>query len=128
MGVGVSVRVIVAAMVVLVALNGRGATVRHFTVDTLELEGGVVDAEFLPKRPIDLLQDATALRRRDVGNDDVSGTGVGLGTETPDVQVVDVLNAVDGLQRNAYLRQGTTPRRSLQEDVQRLPNDGQRTP
>ena len=44
----VSVRVIVTGMVVFVYLDGRRATVRDFTFDTLELDGRVVDAEFLP--------------------------------------------------------------------------------
>ena len=112
----------------LVHLDGRDATVRDFTLDTLELDGGVVNAELLPKRPVDLLQDECALRGRDVGDRDVGGQGVRLRAETPDVQVMDVVDPVDGLQGNAYLRQRTTARRSLQEDVQRLAHDGQRTP
>ena len=44
----VSVGVVVTGMVVFVYLDGRRATVRDFTFDTLELDGGVVDAELLP--------------------------------------------------------------------------------
>jgi hypothetical protein len=57
----VGVRVIVAGMVVLVNFNRRATTVRNFTFDTLKLDGGVIDAEFLPQRPIDLLQNASTL-------------------------------------------------------------------
>jgi len=46
MGVGVSVRVIVTRM--FVDLDRRGTTGRNFAVDTLELNGRVVNAEFLP--------------------------------------------------------------------------------
>jgi hypothetical protein len=42
------VGVVVTGMVVFVHLDGWVATVCHFTFDTLELDGGVVDAELLP--------------------------------------------------------------------------------
>ena len=54
-------RVVVAGMVVFVDFDRRGATVGDFTFDTLELDGGVIDAELLAKRPVHLLQDAGAL-------------------------------------------------------------------
>ena len=57
----VGVRVIVTGMIVFVDLDGWSATVRDFTFDTLELDGGVIDAELLAKRPVHLLQDAGAL-------------------------------------------------------------------
>ena len=41
------VRVVVAGMVVFVDLDRRGATVGDFAFDTLELDGGVIDAELL---------------------------------------------------------------------------------
>ena len=59
--VGMGVRVVVAGMVVFVDLDRRGATVGDFTFDTFELDGGVIDAELLPQRPVYLLQDAGAL-------------------------------------------------------------------
>ncbi len=104
-------RVVVTRM--FVDLDRRGTTGRNFAVDTLELNCGVVNAKLLPQRSVDLLQDECALGRRDVGNLDVRGQRMRLRAQTPDVQVVDVLNPVDGLQRNAYLRQRTTSRRSL---------------
>ena len=55
------VRVVVAGMVVFVDLDRRGAAVGDFTFNTLELNGGVIDAELLPQRPVHLLQDAGAL-------------------------------------------------------------------
>ena len=54
------VRVVVAGMVVFVDLDRRGATVGYFTFDTLELDGGMIDTEFLAQRPVHLLQDAGA--------------------------------------------------------------------
>jgi hypothetical protein len=46
--VRVGVRVGVTGMIVFVDLDGRSATVRDFTFDTLELNGGVIDTELLP--------------------------------------------------------------------------------
>lgn len=54
------VRVVVAGMIVLVDLGRRGATVGNFTLDTLELDGRVIDAELLAKRSVYLLQNAGA--------------------------------------------------------------------
>ena len=44
------------------------------------------------------------------------------------MQVMYILYPFNGLQRNPYLRQGTTARRTLEQDVQRLPHNRQRTP
>ena len=57
---GVRVRVVVAGMVLFVSLERRGTTVGNFTFGTLELDGRVIDAEFLAKRPVHLLEDAGA--------------------------------------------------------------------
>ena len=118
--------VAVARVVVLVDLGGRRATMRDFAIDTFELNRGVVDTEFLAKNPVHLFQDATTLRRRNVGDDDVGGTGMGLRSETPHVQVVHILHPIDGLKRNPDLSQGATARSPFQEDVERLANDPQR--
>jgi hypothetical protein len=56
--VGVSVRVTV--VVVVVYLDRRAATVGHFTIDTFELNGGVVNAESFPQDRVDLLQNEPA--------------------------------------------------------------------
>ena len=101
---------------------------RDFAIDTFELNRGVVDTEFLAKDPVDLFQDATTLRGRDVGDDDVGGTGMGLRSETPYMQVVHVLYPIDGLKRNPDFGQRATARRTLQEDVERFAHDGYRTP
>ena len=48
-------------VVVLVNLGGRGATMGDFTIDTFELNRGVVDPEFLPQYPVYLLEYASTL-------------------------------------------------------------------
>src|SRR6202044_3139915 len=123
-----SVGVAVTRVVVLVELGGWGATMRDFAIYTFELNRGVVDTEFLAKDPVHLFQDAPALRWRDVGDDDVGRTGMGLRSETPYVKVVHVLHSIDGLKRNPDLGQRATARSSFQEDVERLAHDGYRTP
>src|SRR5580658_9874031 len=119
-----SVGVAVTRVVVFVELGGRGATMRDFAIDTFELNRGVVDTEFLAKDPVYLLQDAPTLRGRDVGDDDVGGTGMGLRSETPYMQVVHVLHSIDGLKRNPDFGQGATARGPFQEDVERFAHDG----
>ena len=84
-----------------------------FAIDAFELNCGVVDTEFLPQDTLHLFQNLGTLRRRDVGDDDVSGTGVGLRSKTPHVQVVHIFDPLDGLKRNPYLRQRTAARCSL---------------
>jgi hypothetical protein len=69
--VGVSVRVVVTRM--FVDFNRRGATGCDFAVGTLELYGGVVNAEFLPQSSVDLLQDERALGGWYVSNLDMRG-------------------------------------------------------
>jgi hypothetical protein len=59
--VRMGVRVVVAGMIMFVDLDRRDAAVGYIAFDTLELDGGVIDAELLAKRPIHLLQDAGAL-------------------------------------------------------------------
>ena len=79
--VGVGVRVIVAVVVVLVCLNRWSAAVScYFAVVALELDGGMVDAEFLPQGSIHLLQNRAAFGGRNVGDDDVRGQRVSLGS------------------------------------------------
>ena len=41
---------------------------------------------------------------------------------------MNVFDPLDGLKRNAYLRQRATARRAFQQDVERLAHDGERTP
>ena len=96
--VGMSVRVVVSGMIVFVDLDRRRAAVGDFTFDTFELDGGVVDAELLAKRPVHLLQDTGALGRRDVVDGDVRCQGMSLRPETPHVQVMHVLDPFNGLQ------------------------------
>lgn len=57
--VGMSVGVVVTGVVMLVDLDRRGATVSDFTFNTLELDGGVVNAELLPQLAVHLLQDTS---------------------------------------------------------------------
>ena len=69
---------VVPGMIMLVNLR-RGTTVGgHFAFNTLELDGRMVNAEFLSQCSIHLLENASALRWRDVGNGDVRTQSVRL--------------------------------------------------
>lgn len=84
-------------------LNRDQAAMGYFADHMFELERCVVDAEALAQHNVDAVEDEVALRRRNVGDGDVTGEGVGVGAEAPDVQVVDVFDAVDGCQCGADL-------------------------
>ena len=94
----------------------------------LELQGGVVDAEAFAQHDIDAVEDEVALRGWDVGNGDVAGEGVGVGAEAPDMQVVDVLDALDGSEGGTNLDEGDAAGRAFEEDVEGLAHDGDRRP
>ena len=101
---------VAVAVVVVAGLGGHfadrdDAAVEDFAIGVFELDSGVVDVEVLPGEGVDLEQDAVALGRRNVVDGDVAGEGVGLGSEAPDVKVVDVLDALDSFEAGADLRQ-----------------------
>ena len=77
------VGVAVAGVVMFADLNRRSAAVGHLALGVLELDRGVVDPEPLPEGAGNLLEDAIALGRRNVGDGDMAGQGMGLRTEAP---------------------------------------------
>ena len=73
-------------MMVFFRLRDRNhAAVRHFADHVLELDRGMVDAEIAEQTLFHFAQDAFADRRRDVGDRNVTGEGVGLRSDAPDV-------------------------------------------
>ena len=103
--------------------NRNHAAMQLLAAGVFELDGGVGDAEVLLEHVVEIDQDAGALRRRNVGDADVAGQGAGLRAQAPDVQVVDVDDALDGLHAGADLRQRAIARRALQQDMRRLARD-----
>lgn len=120
----VSVAVTVVVMGHFGFFHRHDAAVRDFADDVLELERGVVDAEAVAQNRIDAVEDAIALRRRDVGNGDMAGERVGVGAEAPDVKIVDVHNAFDGGEGGADIDEGKAAGSPFEEDVQRFTDDG----
>ena len=104
-------------------LGGRHATVKSFTADVLELDSAVADLEVLAKNRIEIAEDAGALRRWNVSDGDVASEGARIGTEAPDVKIVDVDDAVDCFHVRANVRERDTARSSFQKNVERLAND-----
>jgi uncharacterized phage protein gp47/JayE len=116
------------AVVVMVVLfyfvDGLETSVGCLANHMLELQGGVVDAEALAQDAVDAIEDAIAFGRRNVGDGDVAGEGVGVGAEAPDVEIVDVFYAVDLLEGGANLVEGEAAGRAFQQDVEGLQHDG----
>src|SRR5579872_686708 len=99
---------------VMVVGNGRfvdwlHAPVGNLADHVLELQRRVVNAKPLAQHLIDAIQNAIALRWRDVGNRHMTGQGVAVRTETPDVEVVNILYPVDRGQRGLDLAQRNAP-------------------
>src|SRR5208283_3977303 len=59
----------------------------------LELDGGMRDVESLRQQPADVLQDLFATLQVHVGDADVAGDGVELGSQRLDVDVVHFLHS-----------------------------------
>src|SRR5579859_6501760 len=118
----------VAGVAVIVAgcghfADGDYAAVSDFAAFAFELDGGVVDVEAVFGERIDFEQDAIAFGGWDVIDLYVAGEGVGLRTEAPDVQVVDVDDAFDGLHTGADFVEGEAARGAFQEDVEGFADD-----
>ncbi len=55
------------------------------------------DVEAVAQGAVDVFEDIAALGHGHLGDGDVAGEGVGAGAERPDVQIVDIEDAFDGL-------------------------------
>jgi len=108
--------------------NGDNAAVGFFAACVLKLDGGVADLEVVFEDVVDLDEDAGALRRGNVVDEDVAGEGAGLGAEAPDVEVVDVEDALDLFHAGAYCRQGDAAGRAFKEDVEGFADDADAGP
>ena len=112
--------VAVARVVVLADFNGRSAAVGDFALGVLELDRGVINPEPLPERAGDLLEDAPALRGRNVSDGDMAGQGMGLRTETPDMEIMHVFHPFDRLQGMTDLCDRNAARRALKQNIEGL--------
>ena len=93
------------------------------TAHVLELHGGVRDVEALGQDFVDAPQDAVAGGGRDVLDQHMAAQRVRARPEAPDVQVVDVQDAVDRAHPGGDILEVNPPRQALQQDVERLARD-----
>ena len=124
------VRVAVGVAVVGVAVDdvghgGLAAAVDRGAVGDLELDGRVVDAEVVAELVVQAFQDGFAFSERHLDDLHVAGERVGLRGEAPDVEVVDVEDAVDSLHGRADVAEVDGARGAFEQDVQRLADDDQ---
>jgi hypothetical protein len=108
--------------------NGDDAAFKLIAAGVLELDGGVADLEVVIENVVELDQDAGALRRGNVGDGDVAGQGAGVGAEAPDVQVVDVDDALDGSMPGANGGSETPRGRAFEQDIEGLADDAEAGP
>src|SRR5262249_6078577 len=91
--------------------------------DVLELNGGMADREAFGQHAVDAAQNGIAGRGRHVLDQDVAAQGVRAGTETPDVEVVNVEHAVDLPGGVGDVGEFHPARQALQQDVEGLADD-----
>ena len=77
--------------------NGNDAAVEFFASFVFKLNCRVLNGEVIAQNVVELDQDAGTLGRGNVGDADVAGERMAVRAKAPDVQVVDVENAVDRL-------------------------------
>ena len=108
--------------------NGDDTAVEHLAAGVLELDGGVANVEAVLEDVVEIDEDAGALRGGNIGDGDVAGEGAGLGAEAPDVEVVDVDDAIDGFHAGANGRERDAARGAFKQDVEGLADDAEAGP
>src|ERR1700722_1886070 len=103
--------------------NGYYTSMSNFTNDVLELDRRVVNLEVMMQAGFHVAQNAFADRGRDVGDRDVAGERVSLRADAPDVQIVNVVDAVDRTDGGCDTFQLQTAWRAFEQDIQSLTHD-----
>ena len=101
-----------------------GAAVGGLAADDLKLDGGVGDVEAVAQGRVDGIEDGSGAGDGHFGDGDMAGEGVRCRAERPDMQVVDVEDAGDGVDGGANVGERECARRAFEQDVERLANDG----
>jgi hypothetical protein len=122
MGVAVMVMVFLAGFTGKL-FHGNNATMEFRAVFMLELNGGVGDVEVLAKNVVELDENAVALRGRNVGNGDMAGQGAGLRAETPDMEIMNIDNALNFLHAGANILQRAIAGRALEKNIEGFADD-----
>ena len=124
---------VTVAVVMVVSADGfefgwSRAAMSGFAAGDLELDGGVVDVKAVAEGGIDAGEDVAALGHGHLGDGDVAGEGVGVRAEGPDVKVVDVEDAFDGLHGLTDCGELEAARRAFEEDVEGFADDADGAP
>src|SRR5258708_15523042 len=104
------------------------AAMRYFALHMLELDGGMVDAELVVQAVLHVAQDALADRRWDVGNCDVAGERAGFRPNTPAVQVVHVVDTVNGSDGGRHQLKLHAPRSAFEQNIQSFTHNAKAGP
>jgi len=104
------------------------AAVGDFAFDVFELDGGVDHAEIMLQDFFHVTENAFAGRGRDVGDGDVAGERVAFRADAPDVQVVDVIHALNLANGRFDVIEPHAARSAFQQDVHGLAQDADRGP
>jgi len=100
----------------LVLLMGDHDSARRIALSVLELNGGVVDF-VLAQNVVDALQNRVTRRRRHVFDEHVATQSVGARTQAPDMQIVNVDDAVEATNGFRHFVQLHAARQAFQQYV-----------
>ena len=99
---------------------------RSLAAGRFELDRSVGNVEAVAQRAVDAHQNFAALRHRHLGDGHMAGQCVRARTQRPYMQIMHVKHAVDRLHRGANVAELHTPRRALQQNIQRLAHNPHR--
>ena len=109
-------------------LGRRNAAFEELATNVFELNSGVADLKLFAEQTVELDEDARAFRWRNVGDGDVACQRARMRAKAPDVQVVDVDDALDGFHAGTDLGRRAAARRAFEEDVQGFADDADTGP
>ena len=109
-------------MVVLMFTGNENDTtvIGNRTSDVFKLNGGVMYMKSVRQQMVDAMQNLTAARRRHVLNHHMAAQRVRVGTQTPDMQIVNIQHAADSPDRRRDCTNLHASRLTFQQNVERL--------
>src|ERR1700686_1039120 len=109
---------------VVVDVDGNGtAALGDGATYVLELNRRMGNVEMLRQHGVQAPQDGVAGGGRNVLDEDVAAQGVSARSQAPDVQIVNIQDPFDCTHPRRHFPQADAARQTLQQDVERLPDD-----
>ena len=88
-----------------------------------ELDGGVVNLKVVSEEVVESVKDGVALGRRHVVDQDVAAKGAGVGTDVPDVKIMDVEDAGNMAHGDGNFAEIKAAREAFEQDIEGFADD-----